>query len=79
MSAPEGGVTFSCEESVCASGITPGASDDGADTMAMMAFEHTGVEQSTFVHIEGIDFRNCSRKLQFDEVDNVSINNCSFV
>lgn len=81
MSAPEGGVTFACEESVCESGITPGATDGGSttSTLAMMAFEHTGLEESTFVHIEGIDFRNCSGKLQFDEVDDVSITNCTFV
>lgn len=80
MSAPEGGVTFACEESMCDGGI--GGSDGGAGTtMAMMAFEHTDLEEEggTFVRIEGIDFRNCSGKLQFDEVGNVSITNCTFV
>lgn len=81
MSAPEGGVTFSCvEESGCEEDgiIGGGASGEVGTAMAMMVFD--GAENSDmFVTIEGILFRSCSRRLQFDDVSYVGIRNCSFM
>ena len=95
MRAPEGGVTFTCGGSECASGgvvqdPTGGGTAGGGATgvrsgingedmqPAMMAFG--GVEPGRMsVRMDGIHFRDCSRHLQFDEVDLVSVHNCTFV
>ena len=80
MSAPEGRVTFSCaEESGCeGDGSVGGASGRVGTAIAMVAFDGTETDDM-FVTIEGIVFRSCSRRLQFDEVSYVSIRNCSFM
>lgn len=73
MSALEGGVEFSCMENGCEND----GEDDLTGAMAMMEFEGSGSNVS--VTIEGIVFRSCSRRLQFDEVSYVGIKHCSFV
>lgn len=74
MSAPEGGVEFTCVESRCGGTDSPG----GGDITVMMEFGGAPGNNLS-VTIDGIGFRSCSSQLQFDEVSFVSINNCSFM
>lgn len=75
MSALDGEVVFTCGCEVEAAGGTLDSA--GGITPALMEFEGQGSNMS--VVIDGIVFRSCSRKLQFDEVNYVSIRNCSFM
>lgn len=89
MTASESGVTFACGGSECGEEEGDGDADPlsagGAGpaegvTIAMMAFEAAELGNNTmFVKISGIDFINCSRQLEFDKVNLVSISNCTFV
>lgn len=80
MSALEGGVTFACMETGCENAREDALTGDdtGAPAVAMMAFEGSG-RSNVSVTIEGIVFRSCSKRLQFDEVSYLGIKNCSFM
>lgn len=77
ISAPEGGVNFEC---VCDRDNTTKSSNasDGGNFTAMIAFNGSELDSMT-VQIEGVNFYNCSRWLQFDELESIRIENCSFV
>lgn len=80
MSAPDGGVTFTCspnpvQESSCQD-ASKGADDGG---IIMILFKGTGSGSKMFVKIDSIDFRYCSRQLRFDNLKSLNINRCTFV
>ena len=71
ISAPSGNVTFTCLSNC----MTRSQAIVGRSPLA---FESNGVAGARFVVMEGIAFQDCQRPLQFDAVNDVTINNCSF-
>ena len=71
ISAPNGGVTFTCLSN-CMTG------SQAVVGSSPLAFESNSKAGARFVVMEGVAFEDCQRPLQFDALNNVTINNCSF-
>ena len=71
ISAPNGGVTFTCLSN-CMTG------SQAVVGSSPLAFESNSEAEARFVVMEGVEFEDCQRPLQFDAFNNVTINNCSF-
>ena len=65
VSAPRGGVTLHCE-------------DDPVSNTSHAPLKMSRTSGVMFVLLDGVVFEDCSRPLQFDNLDRVSITNCVF-
>lgn len=79
MSAPEGGVSLTCARPTCACETQDTLSPPDSSAVPMMVFNSSQVQEDMFVKISGIEFRNCSRQLQFNNVDSLSVTDCQFM
>ena len=87
LRAPAGGVTFSCgvnSERMCrgdgnndGGGTTSPPGDTGRE-VAMVAFDGSQLNDM-FVALDSISFQYCSKKLQFDALEELRIINSSFM
>ncbi len=77
ITAPEGGVSFSCASSSADVNCT--SDSGGGDAIISMVVFEGRASDHVFVRIDGVNFRNCSKQLQFDELEDLSIINCQFL
>ena len=71
ITAPGGGVSITCQ-SQC------GTASENVVSGSPLAFHKNGTLQSSFVTLEGITFQDCLLPLQFDDLDNATISDCTF-
>ena len=71
ITAPRGGVSITCQ-SQC------GTASENVVSGSPLAFHKNGTSQSSFVTLKGITFQDCLLPLQFDDLDNVALRNCTF-
>ena len=73
ITALSGGVNITCQ-SQCS-----GAVNETVASGSPLAFHKKGTSRSaSFVTLEGITFHGCPLPLQFDDLDNVTLRNCTF-
>ena len=74
-----GGVKLTCLDSLSHSQPSSLTDDPNIGYSVPLTFnKHVNGSGEAFVFLEGISFEDCIRPLQFDELDSVSIVNCSF-
>ena len=73
ITAPRGGVTITCQ-SQCSE--TP--TFENVISGSPLAFHKNETSRFSFVILEGIKFQDCLLPLQFDDLDNATIRDCTF-
>lgn len=85
MSAPEGGVVFTCaasQEASCVCGTNNEDADLFPDGRVVPLLMFEGAQQrnrTMFVKFNNIEFKHCSRQLEFIALYSLSVTGCKFV
>jgi len=84
LSAPKGGVSIACSPAfhdTCSTSREDKSSpDDGVNiTGKFMMAVNGSLDNDVFVSVDSLDFSNCSKRIQFNLLSNVTVKNCSFM